>query len=61
VLPTFVGDTRPLLTRTGPEIKDLTTEEWLVAHHEARHDPAIRHALDAIAKFLTSSAKTGPR
>ncbi|MEM8658779.1 MAG: LysR family transcriptional regulator [Pseudomonadota bacterium] len=61
VLPTFVGDTRPLLTRTGPEIEDLTTEEWLVAHHEARHDPAIRHALDAIAKFLTSSAKTGPR
>ncbi|MFQ6548880.1 LysR family transcriptional regulator [Aestuariibius sp. 2305UL40-4] len=54
VLPTFIGDTRPALTRLSPVIDDLTAEEWLVAHHEARHEPAIRAALDAFAGFLSA-------
>jgi DNA-binding transcriptional LysR family regulator len=56
VLPDFIGRTRPRLRRLTPPIADLTREEWLVAHHEARHDPAIRQALDALAGFLTTSA-----
>ena len=34
-------------------IEELTNDEWLVCHHEARHDPPIRAALDAIAEILT--------
>ncbi|MEM8850597.1 MAG: LysR family transcriptional regulator [Pseudomonadota bacterium] len=54
VLPDFVGRTRPTLRALSDPIADLTREEWLVAHHEARHDPAIRQALDALAAFLTT-------
>ena len=53
VLPTFVGDARANLQRVSDIIDDLTAEEWLVCHHDTRHDPAIRAALDTIAEFLT--------
>lgn len=52
VLPTFAAAGTDLL-QVGPVISDLTTEEWLVSHHEARNDPPIRAALDAIAAVLT--------
>ncbi|MEO1178829.1 MAG: LysR family transcriptional regulator [Pseudomonadota bacterium] len=58
VLPTFIGDARPALTRVSDVIEDLTAEEWLVCHQDSRHDPAIRAALDAIARFL---GRSGPR
>ncbi|MEM7643574.1 MAG: LysR family transcriptional regulator [Pseudomonadota bacterium] len=54
VLPDFVGRTRPALRRLSDPIPELTREEWLVAHHETRHDPAIRQALDALASFLSA-------
>ncbi|MEJ2022246.1 MAG: LysR family transcriptional regulator [Maritimibacter sp.] len=56
VLPTFAGDTQPGLIRLGPVIDELQHEEWLVAHHEARHDPPVRAALDAITQLLTDKA-----
>jgi DNA-binding transcriptional LysR family regulator len=52
VLPTFVGDGIGPLLRLSEPIEELTTEEWLVAHHEARHDPPIRAALDALGAWL---------
>ncbi|PWJ12126.1 LysR family transcriptional regulator [Jannaschia seohaensis] len=56
VLPTFVGD-RLDLPRSGPVIEALTSEEWLVAHQDARHAPGIRDALDALAAHLTRGAR----
>lgn len=53
VLPTFAGDEAPGLMRVSPPIDEIEHEEWLVAHHEARHDPPVRAALDAIAELLT--------
>ena len=54
VMPCFAGDAEPGLARlTGP-IEELTHVEWLVAHHDARHDPPVRHALDALHRFLVS-------
>ena len=44
--------TRPHL-RADPE---LTHEEWLVSHHDARHDPPVRQALDAVHRLLTTRA-----
>ncbi|MEM9757355.1 MAG: LysR family transcriptional regulator [Pseudomonadota bacterium] len=57
VLPIFVGETRTALMRVSDPIADLQSEEWLVSHHEARHEPPIRAALDALARYLTSAAR----
>ncbi|MEM7711281.1 MAG: LysR family transcriptional regulator, partial [Pseudomonadota bacterium] len=53
VLPEFIGDESGL-PRIGDSIDALTHEEWLVCHHEARHEPAIRAALDALATYLAT-------
>ncbi len=53
ILPIFAGDNEPGLIRLGPVIDELQHEEWLVSHHEARHDPPVRAALDALAELLT--------
>jgi DNA-binding transcriptional LysR family regulator len=55
VLPDFVGERAPGLVRVSEPIGELQSEEWLVAHHEARHDPPIRAALEALAGFLRSA------
>jgi DNA-binding transcriptional LysR family regulator len=52
VLPCFAGDAEEALNRVTPPIDDLTHEEWLVCHHEARHDAPVRQALDAIHGLL---------
>ena len=54
VLPTFVGDRMTSLVRVCGPIEALASEEWLVSHQDARHQPAIRAALEAIAGWLTS-------
>lgn len=54
VLPVFVAHLIPELQQTEPEIEALRLDEWLVSHHEARHDPPIRAALDAIGAILTN-------
>lgn len=52
VLPCFVGEGEPGLMRIGDPIDELRTEEWLVCHQDARFDPPIRAALDALSAFL---------
>ncbi|NSX54766.1 LysR family transcriptional regulator [Parasulfitobacter algicola] len=54
VLPTFVGFTFKNLIQLTDTIKELQSEQWLVSHHEGRHEPAVRHALNALQRFLTS-------
>jgi DNA-binding transcriptional LysR family regulator len=53
VLPTFAGDGEPGLARVSGPIDGLGHEEWLVSHHDARHDPPVRRALDAVHRLLT--------
>jgi DNA-binding transcriptional LysR family regulator len=55
VLPRFVAPLFPALHQIGPVIDALTQPEWLVSHHDARHDPPIRAALDAIGAILSGS------
>lgn len=54
VLPLSVVRDKENLVQIGPVIDELQTEEWLVTHHEARHEPAIRAALEALAGYLTA-------
>lgn len=57
VMPTFVAHGVPGLKQVGSVIPELSHDEWLVCHHEARHDPPIRAALEAIAALLTSKSR----
>ncbi|NBB83226.1 MAG: LysR family transcriptional regulator, partial [Alphaproteobacteria bacterium] len=52
VLPTFVGDGAPGLVRLGAPIDELVHDQWLVAHHEGRHDPPVRAAIDRLVAVL---------
>jgi DNA-binding transcriptional LysR family regulator len=52
VLPTFVGDILPTLSRKSDVIDELSHESWLVSHHDARHDQPIRAVLGDISAIL---------
>ena len=56
ILPVWVGDPWPGLVRVSDPIEGLESEDWIVSHHEARHEPPIRAALDAIGDFLSGRA-----
>lgn len=58
VLPMFAGEGCGL-PRQGEPIEALTHEEWLVSHQDARHDPHIRAALDALAAYLAARLPAG--
>jgi len=52
VLPTFAAEGISGLSRLSEPIEELTHEEWIVTHHEARHDPPVRRAIDALTRFI---------
>ncbi|MDG4648849.1 LysR family transcriptional regulator [Roseibacterium sp. SDUM158017] len=60
VLPVFAGDAEQGLLRVSAPITDLRSEEWLVCHQDARHDPPIRAALEALAGFLRKAERPRP-
>ena len=57
VLPTFVGRGEAELVRLSEPIEVLGHQEWLVAHHDARHDPPVRAAIDALVAFFEQDGK----
>ena len=52
VFPCFAGDSDPRLVRLASPIKELETEQWLVSHHEERHQPAVHMVGDRIAALM---------
>ena len=52
VLPIFAGAAEANVTQVSDPIEELTHDEWLVTHHDARHDPPIRRAIDSITRFI---------
>ena len=52
VLPIFAGAGEANVTQVSDPIEELTHDEWLVTHHDARHDPPIRRAIDSITRFI---------
>lgn len=59
ILPCFAGRDIMGLMQVSPEIDALTHDEWLVTHHDARHDPPVRAALEALAGLLMTEARFG--
>jgi DNA-binding transcriptional LysR family regulator len=53
VLPTFTGRRIAGLMSLSDPIAELGHAQWLVSHHDARKEPPIRAALDAIGDYLT--------
>jgi len=52
VLPTFIGTRQKGLAQMSDPIPELRSAQWLVSHHDARHEPPIRAALESIAGYL---------
>lgn len=52
VFPCFVGDNDPRLMRVAEPIPELKTDQWLVSHHEERHDPMVRSVADRITALM---------
>ncbi|MCV0424115.1 MAG: LysR family transcriptional regulator [Roseibium sp.] len=52
LLPMFVGEAFEDLVRISEPIDRLQTERWLVMHQDERHEPLVRQAVSALARFL---------
>lgn len=57
VLPCFVGDGDPRLARLAEALDDLTQEQWMVMHHEDRHNPHVRRTAESIAGLWREHAR----
>lgn len=55
VLPCFVGDAEPTLTRVGGIIADLQERQWLVLNDSERHQPAVRLVIDRIVGLMAEN------
>lgn len=55
ILPVFAAPDG--LVQIGPRIDAVSHDEWLVCHHDGRHDPPVRRALDALAELLTAEVR----
>ncbi|MBY6152268.1 LysR family transcriptional regulator [Vannielia litorea] len=56
VMPCFVGDADPRLTRAGPLIDELTERQHLVSHNDDRHRPEIREVYRRISTLFARHA-----
>ena len=52
VLPIFAVAPSDGVSQLSDPIGELTHDEWLVTHHDARNDPPVRRAIDAITDFI---------
>lgn len=56
LLPVFMGDAHRDLVRLTAPLSELTNPEHLVVHRDLKREPAVRTAMDAIAKVYRSMA-----
>lgn len=59
VLPVFAATLVPGLVRVSDDIPALTHREWLVSHHDTRHDAPVRAALDVLEAVLSKTLHSG--
>jgi DNA-binding transcriptional LysR family regulator len=56
VFPCFAADRDPRLVRLASVITELMAEQWLVSHHEERHQPEVRRVADRITALMHQHA-----
>lgn len=52
VLPCFLGDTDPCLTRLSPILEEAATAQWLLVHEDLRAVPKIRIVMDELIRLF---------
>ena len=52
LLPTFIGDAREGLRRTGGTVPELAHDQWIVTHQDDRHRPEVRRTIDRLCRAL---------
>ncbi|MGF1475287.1 MAG: LysR family transcriptional regulator [Geminicoccaceae bacterium] len=52
LLPTFIGDARKELRRTGGTIAELAHDQWIVTHQDDRHLPEVRRTIERLCRAL---------
>lgn len=57
VLPCYLADAEPTLTRLGEPIPELATDLWLLAHPDLRRVARIRAFMAFVAEALVSSGR----
>ncbi|MFK7792302.1 MAG: LysR family transcriptional regulator [Devosiaceae bacterium] len=55
VLPCFVGDGNRVLERVSGPIEALTHRQWLVLHHETRHQRAVRTVIGRLEALMQAN------
>jgi DNA-binding transcriptional LysR family regulator len=55
VFPCFAADSDERLIRVAQPIAELTSEQWLVTHHEERHTREVRIVADRIAALMRAN------
>lgn len=58
VLPCFVGDNQPRLTRVSDTIQSLASTRWLVSHDDDRHTKSLRMVANQVANLFLGNQNT---
>jgi len=56
LLPVFMGGQNPELVQLSEPLPELTNAEHIIVHRDLRREPAVRTAMDAIAKIYRGMA-----
>jgi DNA-binding transcriptional LysR family regulator len=52
VLPCYLGDADPLLTRLTPVLPDVSADQFLLVHRDLRALPRVRAIIDALVRLF---------
>jgi DNA-binding transcriptional LysR family regulator len=55
ILPCFLGDADPLLSRITPILDEARAEQWLLVHSDLRHVPRVRIVIDVLVDLFRRS------
>ncbi|MET1415548.1 LysR family transcriptional regulator [Roseibium sp. HPY-6] len=56
LLPVFMGNAHPDLVSLSGPLPELTNSEHIIVHRDVRREPAVRKAIDAIARIYKEMA-----
>lgn len=52
VLPCFIGDADPDLSRLSPVLDEAATDQWMLVHADLRNVPRVRIVMDALVELF---------
>ncbi len=52
VLPCYLGDADPALSRVGSVLHEVAADQWLLVHRDLRALPRVRAVIDALVRLF---------